>query len=101
MPARFSTVSFIVGLFDQSGLSGQVGLTGSTPVAPVNPPSASAARPRRAILCRQDIARLARPFAHPFGDASFFAIDDDEVVDVHTFAPAPFGVDRRDRKSVV
>src|SRR3546814_1304925 len=81
MPARFSTVSFIVGLFDQSGLSGQVGLTGSIPVAPVKPPSANAARPRRATLCRQGIARLARPLAHPFGDARFFAIDDDEVVE--------------------
>src|SRR3546814_10534307 len=96
MPARFSTVSFIVGLFDQSGLSGQVGLTGSIPVAPVKPPSANAARPRRATLCRQGIARLARSLAHPFGDARFFAIDDDEVVDVHTFSPATLGIDRSD-----
>src|SRR3546814_1469713 len=42
MPARFSTVSFLVGLSDHSVLSGPIGLTGPTPVAPATTPTAPA-----------------------------------------------------------
>src|SRR3990167_1700133 len=101
LPPFFATgVSFIIVLADQSGVSGQVGLAGSIAgvAAPVRQASSPAAAAARTSLCGKDIARLPRPLAHSFRYARFFALDDDDVGDVHALGSVGQFVLRCDRR---